>query len=272
MSTPAPAPASEPVTITIISHTGLLYWWPVWAAGFILAGLTWVDGERLATVPEGTKVSARGDKTYELTMPDGPNPALKAAAKASEKGEDAFPVRVSGSRNYGMVFIAVLLLVILGSNAPLRGLWSLVALLALLLVTLVLAFFDLWGPILEALGNMHIGITLAGYLLTSVVLFVFWVVAVFGFDRLRYIQFSVGQFVVRQEIGDARAVYDTNRVALQKRRSDLFRHWILGLGSGDLVVTVPNMSKEIVLPNVLFVDYKVRVIADLMKTRQVVVS
>jgi hypothetical protein len=26
----------------------VVYWWPVWAVGFLLAGLTWWDGHRLA--------------------------------------------------------------------------------------------------------------------------------------------------------------------------------------------------------------------------------
>jgi hypothetical protein len=32
----------------------LFYWWPVWAVGFLMAVLTWLDGHRLAIVPAGT--------------------------------------------------------------------------------------------------------------------------------------------------------------------------------------------------------------------------
>jgi hypothetical protein len=267
-TSPATLSGAEPL-IRVVSHSGLLYWWPVWLLGFILSGLTYLDGDRLAIVPEGTKVTAVGDKVYELTIPDRPGASLVQAGEATARGQDPFPVRVSPNRSYGLVYAVVILLVILGTNVPLRGLWSLVGILALLLLTLVLAYFDLWGWILERLWGLHIAISLAGYLAPAVVLLALWLVSVFGFDRLRYIRFTAGQFIVHKDIGDARQVYDTTRVTVQKRRSDLFRHWVLGLGSGDLIIQVPNQGQEILLPNVLFVDRRVQQIADLMKTRPV---
>ena len=30
--------------------------------------------------------------------------------------------------------------------------------------------------------------------------------------------------------------YDTDNMVLQKRQDDLFRHWVIGLGSGDLLM------------------------------------
>jgi hypothetical protein len=267
-TSPANTPEAAPL-IRVISHSGLLYWWPVWLVGFVLSGLTYLDGGRLAIVPEGTKVTAVGEKVYELTVPDRPGAPLAQAAEAAARGQDPFPVRVSGNRSYGMVYVVVLLLVVFGTNIPLRGLWSLVGILVLFLVTLLLAYFDLWGWLLERLWGLHIEISLAGYLVPSVVLLALWLVSVFGFDRLRYIRFTAGQFIVHKDIGDAREVYDTTRVTVQKRRSDLFRHWVLGLGSGDLIVQVPNQGKEILLPNVAFVDRRVQQIADLMKTRPV---
>jgi hypothetical protein len=256
-------------SIKVVSHTGLFYWWPVWLVGFVLAFLTYLDGGRLAVVPGGTKVTGVGEKVYVLTVPDGPGASLVQAKEATARGQDAFPVRVSGDRNYGMVYVVVALLVVFGSNAPLRGLWSLVALLSLVVVAMLLAYFDLWGGILDYLWGMHIQISLAGYLVPSVALLALWLGTVFGLDQLRYIHFTAGQFTVHKEVGDAREVYDTAQVTVQKRRSDLIRHWLLGLGSGDLVLSLPNQGKEIVLPNVLFVGWKVQRIADLMKTRPV---
>src|SRR5947207_5428597 len=40
--------------IKIVSHSTLLYWWPVWAFGFVLALLTWMDGHYMVLVPKGT--------------------------------------------------------------------------------------------------------------------------------------------------------------------------------------------------------------------------
>ncbi len=268
-----PGPAGggpQPVTsVRVVSHTGLFYWWPVWAAGLVFSALTYFGGGRLAVVPDGTKVTAGSEKTYELTLPGRATPSLTQAAEATAAGHDAFPVRVSGNRDYGMVYIVVLLLVIFGSNVPLRGVWTVVAILLILVLTAVLAYFDFWGWILETLGGLHVEISLAGYLVPSLVLLALWAVTVFGFDQMRYVIVTPGQFVVHQAIGDAREVYDASRATVQKQRSDLFRHYVLGLGAGDLVISVPAVGKQIVLHDVLFVGRKVRAIAELMKTRPV---
>ena len=51
------APAGEhPREVRIVAHTMLFYWWPVWAVGLLLAGLTWLGGNCLAIVPAGTQV------------------------------------------------------------------------------------------------------------------------------------------------------------------------------------------------------------------------
>ena len=47
---------ARPREVHIVAHSMLFYWWPVWAVGLLLAGLTWLDGHRLAIVPPGTQV------------------------------------------------------------------------------------------------------------------------------------------------------------------------------------------------------------------------
>ena len=58
MSTPEHLPSPEPpkgeVTVKIVSHSDLFYWWPVWAVGFLMASLTYLGGHRMAIVPPGT--------------------------------------------------------------------------------------------------------------------------------------------------------------------------------------------------------------------------
>ena len=267
-SVPAKLPTPEPV-VRVVSHSGLLYWWPVWLAGFILSGLTWLDGGRLAIVPPGTTVKRVSDKVYELTVPNNTEPILVQAAEAADRGQPAFPIRASGNHDYGMVFMIVLLLVIFGSTVQLRGLWSVVVILAILLLTGVLAYYHVWGWILGQFWGLHVEITLAGYLLTSAILLVLWLVVVFGLDQLHQVRFTAGQFMLREGIGDAQVVYDMTRVTVRKRRSDVIRHWVLGLGAGDLVISVPNQTREIVLSDVMFVDSKIKAIAELMKTRPV---
>src|SRR5207244_28861 len=55
-----PQPAVRPPgsrEITIVSHSGLFYWWPVWAIGFLLALVTLFDSHRMAIVPKDSVVA-----------------------------------------------------------------------------------------------------------------------------------------------------------------------------------------------------------------------
>jgi hypothetical protein len=263
------APSAQRREIKVISHTTLFYWWPVWLAGLILAGLTYAEGTRLAILPPGTAVQeVQPYKVYELTTEE-PSPVLARAAANTAQGREAFPVHIAQRKNYGMVYVVVVLLVVFGSNVPLRGLASVVAILTILVVTMLVAYLEWWRPIFDYLGGLHVEISLAGYLLPSLVLLVLWLATFFLYDPLRYMVFTPGQFALHKEIGDLREVYDTTEVEVEKRRTDLFRHWVLGLGAGDLVIKVPGQSLQIELPNVLFVDRRVTEIANLMKTKPV---
>ena len=91
------------------------------------------------------------------------------------------------------------------------------------------------------------------------------------FDRQIYMVFSPGQMRVRQEIGESETAFDTTGMVIQKQRSDLFRHWILGLGSGDLIVRTAGANpQEFHMHNVLFIGRKVKEIENLLRERQVV--
>jgi hypothetical protein len=223
-------------------------------------------------VPGGTEIREVGaNKVYQLELPPGqPSPALEQAAANTAHGREAFPVRQSRSKSYGILYVLVILLVLFGSNVPFRGLASIIAILAVLLVACLFAYLDWWADIFDYLGGLHIEITLAGYLLPSVVLLVLWLATFFLYDPLRYMVFTPGQFVLHKEIGDLRRVFDTAQVEVEKRRTDLFRYWVLGFGAGDLVIKVPSQALEIELPNVLFVARRVTEISDLMKAKPVI--
>jgi hypothetical protein len=65
--------------------------------------------------------------------------------------------------------------------------------------------------------------------------------------------------------------YDTLGMVVTKRRSDLFRHWLLGIGSGDLLVkTAGAHVQQFEMHNVLFVSNKLQLIQDMLQTREVV--
>src|SRR5262249_30306376 len=150
--------------------------------------------------------------------------------------------RVASRSGYGVVFAVVMLLVIFITNVPIRGLWSLVVIIIILLGTIILALAGWWDDILEAAGHSHVYINAFGYLAIAVPLLVLWLVVVAFFDRRTYMVFVPGQMRVRQEIGSGEVACDTVGMVVAKRRSDLFRHWLLGLGSGDLVVKAAGAS------------------------------
>jgi hypothetical protein len=74
---------------------------------------------------------------------------------------------------------------------------------------------------------------------------------------------------VCQQIGGGEQAFPTEGMTLEKHRSDLFRHWILGLGSGDLTVKTMR-GDHFDLHNVLFVGRKKAMIEDLMREKAVV--
>jgi hypothetical protein len=273
MSTePTPGPAPTPAAVQrlrVIGHTGLFYWWPVWLVGFILAGLTYAEGSRLAVLPPGTTITAKGENTFELKL-NRPAPNLEQAAAYAAAGEPPFHTPIASRKGFGLIWFAVILLVVFGSNVPLRGLATMVAILGVVVLVFLLGFLELWSPILEFVGGLHIQITVAGYLIPSCALFLMWLVVMFLYDPLRYALFTAGQLSLVRNIGDHIEVHPASAIRVEKRPDDLLRHWILGLGAGDLIITVPGRGDQIEFPNVLFINSKLAKIAVLMNLKPVV--
>jgi hypothetical protein len=288
-ATPHPAANQRPREILIVSHSTLFYWWPVWAVGYMMAiiSLPLLTGERVYLAPEkadflhnatGSAVekSSKGpglteEKTVEFTNQN----VLIAPKPASEKSKSSpiqkTEVHISTSKNLGVLFVMVLLVVIFITNVPLRGLWSVIVIIFLVALVIILALLGVLDAILDFFFIFDIRITLGGYVVIATVLLALWLVIFFLFDRQIYMVFTPGQLRVKLEIGDAETAYDTTGMTIQKQRSDLFRHWILGIGSGDLIVrTAGAQGHQFDMPNVLFLGRKVREIEDMLRSRQVV--
>ena len=259
---------ARPREVRIFAHSTLFYWWPVWAAGLLMAGLSWLDGHCLAIVPAGTQVveGFEGDREA-LVLPAGAH-----LPKDPDTGKPREPtLRVASRSGYGVVFIVVLLLVLFITNVPIRGLWSVIVILILLLGTIILAMEGWWDAIFDAAAHSHVYINTFGYLAISVPLLALWLVVVLIFDRKMYMVFAPGQLLVRQEVGSGEVAYDTMGMVVAKRRSDLFRHWLLGFGSGDLLVkTAGANAQQFEMHNILFVGSKLKLIQDMLQTREVV--
>jgi hypothetical protein len=272
-STTPPHPAAVPPgqrEIRVYSHSTLFYWWPVWAVGFIMAILTLIDGHRMAIVPSGTIAAANQqvpghDSTDVLIAPKGkPLPR-------DENNEIIQPSRhMANSPRYGVIYATILIMTIVVSSVPLRGLWSLIIVLCIVLLVVVIALFGMWDPILEKLNLLDIRINMGGYLFISLILLLIWSLTVFIFDHRTYVIVTPGQVRVCQAVGAGETVYDTTGMTFTKQQNDLFRHWIIGLGSGDLIIHRSNTNQEIDMPNILFIAAKVRLIEQMIKERQVV--
>lgn len=271
-----PPKTPEQEEIRIVSHSNLFYWWPVWAVGYLMAIFTLFENHRLAFVPGDAKVEqnvGKGDaKVYEFTFKKDVPRTLGDAVEASKGDHDAFPVRISEHKNYGAIWAVTLLLVIIITNAPLRGMWSVLVIVVVILGSIILALAGWWDKIFDVLGRWNgVHIDAGGYLFTSTVLFVCWLVSFLFLDQQIYMVFTPGQLKVRLEIGGGETAYDTMGMTISKQRSDLFRHWILGLGSGDLVVNTSGAQvHHFDLPNVLFVGKKVQQIEEMLREKQVV--
>src|SRR5208282_1634678 len=180
-------------------------------------------------------------------------------------------LRVARHSGYGVTFVVVVLLVIFITNVPIRGLWSMAAIITVFLGTIILALAGWWDDILEAAAHSHVFINAFGYLALSVPLLVLWLVVVLFLDRQMYMIFAPGQLRVCQEIGSGEVAYDTMGMVVEKRRSDLFRHWLLGMGSGDLFVRTSGANaQQFEMHNVLSVGNKLQLVQEMLQTREVV--
>ncbi len=267
---PVPGPDRE---IRIYSHSALFYWWPVWACGLIMSLVTWIDGGRMLVVPSSAAVA----ENVSVINPSDGKPTIypvvvevPATSSGKAPSVDTEKRWMSRDKNLGVLFVATLLVTILITSVSMRGLWSVLLVLFVVLLIVILALAGVWSNVANAFSLIDIRINFAGYLVTSLILFAMWALAVFVFDRRTYLAITSGQVRLCTAIGAGETVYDTTGMTFQKRQDDLFRHWIVGLGSGDLVLHRTNVNQEIDFPNVLFIGGKVREIEKLFKEREVV--
>ena len=62
-------------------------------------------------------------------------------------------------------------------------------------------------------------------------------------------------------------------MTFEKQRDDLFRHWILGFFSGDLIVHTSGATQmEIRLPNVLWIGWRLQEVQEILREKQVITS
>lgn len=209
--------------LRIYSHSSFFYWWPVWVVGYIMTFLTYSHGK-----PE--QIDGIG-QAREWFHP---------------------------SNNLGVVYFLVLFVVILITNFSVRGMASGMVIMGAVLLAIVLAYVGWWDEVFSWFGILRIHLTMGAYFWFSTLMFLAWAVTVFGLDRLSYWEFTPGQLTHKALFGAGSKSYNAQGMGLEKHRDDLFRHWLLGFGSGDLKISTSGATREqIEVPNVLFIGSKV---------------
>jgi hypothetical protein len=109
---------------------------------------------------------------------------------------------------------------------------------------------------------------MAGYLFIATATFLLWVVSVFIFDQRTYMTVEPGQIRLCEHVGASIRNIDASGVEFEKQRDDLFRHWLLGFFSGDLIIHLPD-RQQIRLPNVLWISWRLEEVQQLLREKAV---
>ncbi len=196
-----------PHEITVISHSNFFYWWPVWLVGYIMAIVTRFGGDQ---------VNVGGAMEW-----------------------------IHPSKNLGVIFTLTFFLVILITNVTVRGLSSLVILLVIAFGVLLAAYMGWWDQLVTWFSLLSIHMNLGFYVIFSTMIFIVWAVSTFVYDHLSYWRVTPGQVTHDFLIGAASKSYDTRGMVFEKHRNDLFRHWVLGMGSGDINISTTGAQKPV---------------------------
>lgn len=254
---------SAPRELRIYGHSILFYWWPVWAAGYVLALMTWWSDDGMVIMhKDKVEVVPADQGAFEVKIkPD------QRVLQSSDKLE-----RVLKSKNPGVLFSVILWIVILITSVPLRGLRWAIVFVSLLLFAVLFAWLEWWDIIFDWLGRVSIHMNMGFYVFFSTALFLVWSLVFFGYDRMSYWRVTPGQITHEFVFGGGQTSYDTEGMVFEKLRDDLFRHWVLGLGSGDLIMhplrSVSGSGEELEVHNVLFVGSKLAKIQQLISQQE----
>jgi hypothetical protein len=172
------------------------------------------------------------------------------------------------SRNLGVIYTLLLLLLILVTSTAIKGMKAALIIATLAFFALLCAHLNWWDVILGWLSGQSISMSFGFYIFFSSLLFSIWLISVFGIDHLSFWRFRPGQITHEYLGGVVDKSYDTDNMILLKRQDDLFRHWVIGLGSGDLhMQTMGGRGVEMNVANVLFVIGKISRIQRLIATK-----
>jgi hypothetical protein len=231
--------------LRIYQHSNLLYWWPLWAYGYVCAALTYLQGT-------GIK---------ELAGPPGADGIEKV-------------ILFHRSPWLGISYVGLILFVAVFTNIRARGVYSFV----LLMLAGGIAYGVTRIPGIEkafgwaALLRVHLN--LAFYMAFSTLLLLIWLFVIVFVDHFTWWRFSPGQVIEEHRIGQATGhAYNTEGMVVRRLPDDFFRHRILGLGilgvglgTGDFMVK-PPYEESFEIHNVWRANRKQRRMEEMIATR-----
>ncbi|MFT5633434.1 MAG: hypothetical protein ACI9SQ_001152 [Rubritalea sp.] len=216
-------------SITFHSHSEFFYYWPLWLVSFIFGDITLFFGSHVAV---------EGLETGLLVMKQ---------------------------TGYGLTYILVLGFSLFATGVNLRGVWALLTIICIAFAAFILLYFGVWSSALSWAVNQPVYLNHGFYLAIGVILFIPWCVVVFLFDTRKYVKIESNTVTIVYEIGEGARAFDTIGVMMEKKLDNFFKHYLLGFGSGDLIIRTSGGSSEVLyLPNVLRVD---RVLRELEQVR-----
>ena len=213
--------------VKLISHSTVIYWWPAIVAAFMAGIVSLVGGQ-----------SADG----------------------------SWGSQVHPSNNVGLLFIATLMLLLVFTNAKLRGIYSILVIAVLAFLVVLFAWLGWWDSIFNFIPQLAAKANAGFYFLFGTMLLVIWLSAMLFFDRLVYWRIYPGQIVEERLVGGASNSHDAERLTFEKLDRDWFKHGLLGLGAGDIRMSSPG-TDPVYIPNILFVEAKIRRAQELISVK-----
>jgi len=128
---------------------------------------------------------------------------------------------------------------------------------SVLTLVVMLSLLGRFTDVVTWIGSLPVYISDAGYFIVGCALFLIWSVAVIYLDRQTYALFTDSEIRICPTAGAEELSFPIVGTTIVLQRDDLFRHWVLGQGSGDLIVrTTGSTGREFLFSNVLFVGHQ----------------
>lgn len=217
-----------PAEIRIYEKSMLFYWWPVWAAGFLIGLITYLDGSNFVHASDGATI------------------------------------RISRGSTSGILYISIVIITIFMTSVRMKGFLPVLAIFSAIAVSLLLAWLGAWDNVTGLIPPAKVHLTSGFYFVCSTALLVLWMLVVFGSDRLAYWLIQNNRLTRVRVFGTNGSSEDISKLKLEHQSTDLIRHYIFGFGSGDITIRPESGTRiPVEIQNVLNVQSKLKAIHDM---------